>query len=362
MARDGATVLRLAVAGVHLDGLSGAPRHLIAALRELAAVSVWELPDPAPSLARRAVMHAGRVLGREMLWEKNRGRCRTISRALDARARAEPVDAILVIGSESCACCETSIPLFGFGDSVFGSRLDLYADQQSSRLSRATVRNAAGIQQLALDRLRVFFITSQWAWDRAVARFGYSGHVDVTLIGPSMPPLDAPPPPPSGLRLIWIGVDWARKRGQFAVETVAALRARGLDARLDVVGPVDVPSRPEWVTLHGRLSAETGLSAAYGACSALLLPTRADLTPIVIAEAAMHGRTVFASPVGGIPEMVKDGESGVLVSSGDPTVWAEAIVAADLTALGRGARREYEQRLNWPTIARHMVERIGGSA
>lgn len=362
MARDGGTTLRLAVAGVHLDGLSGAPRHLIAALREMAEVSVWALPDPAPSLARRVVMRAGRWLRQETLWEKDRGRCRTISRALDERARGEPVDAILVVGSESCAFCETSVPLFGFGDSVFGSRIDLYADQQSSRLSGATIRNAAEVQQLALDRMRVFFITSRWAWDRAVGKFGYSGRVEVTLIGANMSHLDVPPPPVSGLRLAWVGVDWIRKRGQLAVEIVAALRARGLDARLEVVGPVQVPSKPDWVTLHGRLTAGTGLSAAYGASSALLLPTEADLTPIVIAEAAMHGRTVFAPPVGGIPEMVENGVSGVLVTSEDPKVWAEAIAVSDLAALGQGARRRYDERLNWRAIARQMVERIGEAA
>ena len=347
---------RLAVAGVFLDGFSGLPRNLIAALRELGDIREWALPDPRPSLVQRALMRAGRALRRETLWEKDPQRCATISRAIDERARTEPVDAILVIGSESCAFCETKTPLFGFGDSVFGSRIGLYADQRRERLSAATIRNGTRVQQLALDRMRAFFITSRWAWDRAVAEFGYT-HADVvtTLVGANMPHIDTPPPLTDPRRFVWVGVDWERKRGDFAVQVVAALRAQGWDARLDVVGPVDIPSPPEWVRPLGRLTAATGLGGVYGGAAALLLPTAADLTPVVIAEAAMHGRATIASPAGGIPEMVADGRDAVLLDSQDPQAWARAIAAADLRSLGAAARRAYEERLNWRIIARRMM-------
>jgi glycosyltransferase involved in cell wall biosynthesis len=350
------------MAGVYLDGFSGLPRNLTAALRQLGDIREWALPDPRPSLVQRALMRAGRALRRETLWEKDPQRCATISGALDERARTEPVDAILVIGSESCAFCETKTPLFGFGDSVFGSRIGLYADQRRELLSAATIRNGIRVQQLALDRIRSFFITSRWAWDRGVAEFGYK-HADVvtTLVGANMPHIDTPPPLTEPRRFVWVGLDWERKRGDFAMQVVAALRAQGWDSRLDVVGSVDVPSPPEWVRPRGRLSAATGLGEAYGGAAALLLPTAADLTPVVIAEAAMYGRATIASPVGGIPEMVADGLDAVLLDSQDPQDWARAIASADLRRLGAGARRAYDEHLNWRTIARMMMTRMEGS-
>ena len=312
-------------------------------------------------------MRAQRALGREYLWEKDPARCAFLSRAIDVRASSEPVDAILVIGSEACAFCTTGVPLFGFGDSVFGSRIDLYADQMTDRISARSMAEGRSVQQRALDRMRAFFITSRWAWDRAVRKLGYStdeARVDVVLVGANLPHVAVAPPIVSGgpLQLLWVGVDWARKRGDLAVRAVAALREAGVDARLEVAGPVTVSSPPHYVTVRGRLDAASGLGEVYARSAALLLPTLADLTPVVVAEAAMYGRAAFASPVGGIPEMVRDGVEGVLVSSDDPLDWAAAIRASldgdALTRMGLAARRNYEERLNWRSIARRIVSRI----
>jgi glycosyltransferase involved in cell wall biosynthesis len=346
--------LRLAVAGVHLDGFSGIPRHLIAALRDHAQVTEWPLPEYHPTLAKRLLVRASR---RQYLWEKDPARCRFLSRAIDERAAQGDVDAVLLFGSEGCAFCATDVPVFGFGDSIFGSRVGLYGDQQD--ISPRSLREGVEVQQRALDKLEAFFSTSRWAIDRAAQTFGYAireGKIVVTGIGANLPHVDAAPPLPEGpLRLLWVGVDWERKGGDMAVSTVAALRARGIDARLNVVGPVQVSRAADWLTPHGRLDGAE-LGNAYTSASALLLPTRADLTPIVIAEAAMYGRPAFASPVGGIPEMIAVG--GVLIDSQDPKVWAAEIARASLADLGVAARQAYEQRLNWRTIAGLMVERM----
>jgi glycosyltransferase involved in cell wall biosynthesis len=349
--------LRLAVAGVHLDGFSGIPRHLIAALREHAEVTEWPLPEYRPTLAKRLLVRASRG---QYLWEKDPARCRFLSRAIDERAAKGDVDAVLLFGSEGCAFCMTGVPLFGFGDSIFGSRVGLYGDQQD--ISPRSLREGVEVQQRALDKLEAFFSTSRWAIDRAAQTFGYAIPADkivVTGIGANLPHVDAAPPLPAGaLRLLWVGVDWERKGGDLAISAVAALRARGVDARLDVVGPVgpvQVPRTADWLTPHGRLEG-AALGNAYASASSLLLPTRADLTPIVIAEAAMYGRPTFASNVGGIPEMIAGG--GVLMDSQDAEAWAAEIARAPLDDLGAGARQSYEQRLNWRTIARLMVERM----
>jgi glycosyltransferase involved in cell wall biosynthesis len=95
-------------------------------------------------------------------------------------------------------------------------------------------------------------------------------------------------------------------------------------ARLVLVG--DGPLRAE---LEG-LAASLGLGAAVlfagyrsdperflAAMDVFVLPSRAEAMPLVIPEAWSAGRPVVASRVGGIPELIEDGKTGLLVEPGD---------------------------------------------
>jgi len=77
-----------------------------------------------------------------------------------------------------------------------------------------------------------------------------------------------------------------------------------------------------------------------------------DGLPNVLLEALASGRAVVASRVAGIPDVVRDGENGLLVPPGNPGALADALsrLAADAPLrerLGRAARRTAETRLSW---------------
>lgn len=57
----------------------------------------------------------------------------------------------------------------------------------------------------------------------------------------------------------------------------------------------------------------------------LLLPSYAEGLPISILEAMSYGRAIIATPVGGIPEVVKDGINGIMVEPGNIDAIAEAM-------------------------------------
>lgn len=351
--------LRIGAFGANLDGFSGIPRNIIAALRVLGQEVVELRPRHyAPPLARRLVKRAARSLGREYLWEKAPARCRFLSRELDRLAAAHQPDVILVFGSESCAFSTTGVPLFGYGDSVFGSRLDFYDDQRSERISAASIREGIDVQQRALDRLAKMFISSEWAWQRAVSKFGYScvpGKHEVVLIGANLDDPGTPPEfPGRGVRFVWIGGDWDRKGGDFAVEIVGRLRHRGLDASLDVAGVTATPAHAPWIRVHGRIEGTSAQRSLYASARALLLPTRADLTPVAIAEAAAFGRPAVATPVGGIPEMIQDGETGLLLEK-DVELWTDALASAPFERMGRAARTAFDDTLNWESVCGRML-------
>ena len=81
-----------------------------------------------------------------------------------------------------------------------------------------------------------------------------------------------------------------------------------------------------------RSVAFTGLRAdaqqIIGALSLLVLPSLTEGLPVVILEAFAYKTPVVATAVGGVPELVKDGETGWLVPPRDPHALAQAILDA----------------------------------
>jgi len=59
------------------------------------------------------------------------------------------------------------------------------------------------------------------------------------------------------------------------------------------------------------------LSGIYSAADIFVLPSYTENMPLVIMEAMMSRCAVVASNVGGIPEMISDGEDGMLIEAGD---------------------------------------------
>lgn len=60
-------------------------------------------------------------------------------------------------------------------------------------------------------------------------------------------------------------------------------------------------------------------------CDIFCLPSRNEGMGKVLVEAMAMGKPIIASSIGGIPDMVRSGENGILVPAGDAAAWAEAI-------------------------------------
>jgi glycosyltransferase involved in cell wall biosynthesis len=69
----------------------------------------------------------------------------------------------------------------------------------------------------------------------------------------------------------------------------------------------------------------------------VVLPSLAEALPTVAMEAAAAGRAVVATRVGGTPEVVEDGVTGLLVPPGDAQALAQAIMTVLRDAEGRAA-------------------------
>ena len=117
--------------------------------------------------------------------------------------------------------------------------------------------------------------------------------------------------------------------------------------------------------IRGRLFFAGGLSYpevldAYGAADVFVFPSISDAFGIPVIEAMSAGVPVVASRVGGIPELVEDGESGVLIEPDDPQLLAEALLelaqdAGRRAAMGAKGRERVEQRFTWDRIAKQTL-------
>ncbi len=135
------------------------------------------------------------------------------------------------------------------------------------------------------------------------------------------------------------------------LEAFVSLRRRHPSLRLKVVGepPVGM-NHTEGVETVGRVPRER-MPEAYRGCEIFVLPALSDNTPVTLAEAMASGLPSVSTLVGGIPEMVEAGATGLLVPPGDAESLAAAVegLLADPEArqrMGRAARTAAESRFS----------------
>jgi len=139
----------------------------------------------------------------------------------------------------------------------------------------------------------------------------------------------SPEVPP--LRFLFMGSIDRRKGIMDLLEAFSALKEA--NAKLDVCGgPIQAELEEAFnatvsdntaIRYHGYVSGDKRLELIRKS-HVLVLPSYGEGLPLVILEFLRSGRPVIATEVGAIPEVIRDGENGLLFSPGD----IEALIAA----------------------------------
>lgn len=130
-------------------------------------------------------------------------------------------------------------------------------------------------------------------------------------------------------------------------------RASALVVGSAVVAADNAVAMPVNVQATGWLSRDQ-IAALYAAAQVLVVPSRWEGFGLVAVEAMRAGRAVIASRVGGLPEVVEHGVSGLLVEPGDAAALADALERLSgerLQAMGAAGRLRFERLFD--------VQRVG---
>jgi glycosyltransferase involved in cell wall biosynthesis len=346
---------------------SGTPAHLVDALRSIHddVVTIGPLLPWAFTLLNR-LSRATRRYGRKVNWEVEPAALRLFTLRLNKEIRQSRPDVVILMGWFPRGA--TSVPIVYWGDATIGQRLN--AAPHWTRLSKRTSTAAPRVESESLRPLARTMWASRWAQDDAITRYGLTN----TELVPFGSNIADPRSTPRRLRdggpfmLLAVGVQWHRKGIDRAVEAAAELVARGIPVHLHVVGvlPPDESWQRSYVTYHGFLSKSVdaearALDGLYRAADVFVLPTRLEPFGIVFQEAAAYALPVVTARVGGVPEIVDNGVTGITLRDGATAPeYADAVARlvndpALYAAMSAQARRRYEESFTWTTVAERVV-------
>lgn len=203
---------------------------------------------------------------------------------------------------------------------------------------------------------------SNWARDSLIADY----EVDPARIEVVPPGVDLEfwqpggPRPDGPLRILFVGGDFERKGGDLLLSAFQTL-PRGV-AELLLVTRSQVPQQEGVRCFNNLRPNDPALIELYRTSDLFALPTQAEAFGIAAVEASASGLPVIATRVGGLTDIVADGETGFLIEAGDVKQLADRLrLLADDRALrqrlGAAARQRSVQRFD----ARRTSARIVAS-
>jgi len=310
------------------DGLLGAGR----AIAEIARLYRSERPDLVHHVALKPVLFGGIA------------RCLAFSGSPDAPA---VVNSIMGLGS-------------GFSYASFAAKLR---------------RPALGIGlRLAAGRNRGWVVAQNPEDRAALVRLGIERERIAMIRGSGVDPgrfLPIPDPRTATVTVALVSRMLREKGVLDAVAAIRLLRARGVPVELVLAGPTDLDNRGSLATdCLSALAAEPGIDwlgpvtdvreVWRRAAIAVLPSTYGEGVPKALLEAAACARPIVSTDIPGCREVVRRGETGILVTPGDIGGLATAIAAlasdpARRIAMGAAGRALIEAEFREDIVVRETL-------
>jgi len=174
--------------------------------------------------------------------------------------------------------------------------------------------------------------------------------------------------PAGPVKLAFVG-SWIERKGISAVaESVRLLETRSVDCRLTIYGAragTESVLNSFAASVRARVNVipafkHAELPALLTNEQVLLFPSRSEGFSVALIEAMACGLAPIATPVGAAPQLIKDGQNGMLIPVGDASALAVAVakLSSDRAALlaMRRAARLTALEYGWDRIARKTLD------
>jgi glycosyltransferase involved in cell wall biosynthesis len=233
---------------------------------------------------------------------------------------------------------------------AYGMSSERYGAGQAKRL----------VYREVFARARGFVAWSNWVKQSFVEDYGCREE-DVAIISPGvdLEQFVAAERHNERPRILFVGGDFVRKGGDLLLEVFRGRLKH--KAELVLVTRAPVAEEPG-VRVYRTLAPNSQtLLELYRGADIFALPTRADCYSIGCMEALASGLPIVATPVGGIPDIVRDGETGHLLAVDDAQALGdtlEALIAepARRREMGRRSRQDAVDRFDARESARRLFE------
>jgi glycosyltransferase involved in cell wall biosynthesis len=258
----------------------------------------------------------------------------------------------------------TSVPIIYYGDATYKIYSETYA-KEFANLGAISRWEGNHLENKSLHKSAFAILTSRWAANSAITDYKMpTDKVEVMLLGANIE--QAPEQAiiynkfeNSTLTLLFLAVDWDRKGGAIAFDTLVHLHKQGIKAKLIVCGCTP-PPQYQHPGLEVIPFINKNLPQDYAqfvqilsATHFLILPTRADCSLLVAMESNSYGVPAITTAVGGVPDVVLDGINGYclsLVAEGQEYAKVIAAIYTDeprYRQLVESSRKRFDKELNW---------------
>lgn len=298
------------------------------------------------------------------------------SRIICEKLKEEDFDVIFApVASTELALLRTNIPIIYTADATFNLISNYYPDYFSGQL-KISREEGNFIEQAAINKADLLLYPSIWAGNSAIKYYGADkSKVKIIPFGAN---IDLTPSREEVLkksrsdkcRLLFLGVDWERKGGEIAFETLIELGRLGVDVELTVCGVIPPEEfkheKMKVVPFLDKNDPEDNqkLRDLFTESDFLILPSRMEAYGVVFCEANAYGLPAITTDTGGIPGVIEDGRNGYMLplkSRGNEYARLIKDLYGDeerYLKLSRTSRDAFDEKLNWDSWAKQVSQLI----
>jgi glycosyltransferase involved in cell wall biosynthesis len=208
------------------------------------------------------------------------------------------------------------------------------------------------------------FSASQWVTRSLIGDYGVDPRSAVTVgEGCGLEAREGPDRPYDGKTILYVGYEFERKGGRVLLAAFERVTAAIRDAELLIAGPRRIPGPlPPGARLLGPM-APPELSRLYTRASVFVMPSLFEPFGLVFLEAMEHRLPCVGSDRCAIPEIIIDGETGLIAPPGDAEALAQRIIYLlrrpdTMRVMGARGRARVRELFTWPAVARRIDARL----